>query len=253
VLFISKQAIMNIPLLSVNEFINLITPKNDQTTEKAGDNIHTARYKLKKLQTKRKNKNFYDSVFDLIKLTIPEIDQEKQFHILLWTRMAFYLRTRHNIDTNSMLNKYLSWRKTQGKIFTQIANKDLTKFINIDYFILTPIRKSNIEDFNCEWFCTNSDTQKKSTKKITSKKRDVYEIYGRNNVINTISCLDDATNKKTIDFLDRTTDNNSKKYISYRSRDELYNELLIKHNILPSRATFKGIASHLIETKYRGI
>ena len=59
--------------------------------------------------------------------------------------------------------------------------------------------------------------------------------------------------KKTIDFLDRTTDNNSKKYISYRSRDELYNELLIKHNILPSRATFKGIASHLIETKYRGI
>ncbi len=169
--FISMETIMNIPLLSVNDFIKLITPKNNQLIEKSDDNIRTAIYKLKKLQANRKNKNFYDNVFDLIKSTIPEIDQEKQFHILLWTRISFHLRIRHNIDTNSMLNKYLSWRKTKGKTFTQIAKKDLTKFINIDYFILTPIRKSNIEDFSCDWFCINSDTQKKINKKNLKQKK----------------------------------------------------------------------------------
>ena len=233
---------MNIPLLTVKEFIKNIN-QNDNPILLDNDESNAFKTKIGRLKTMLNNKK----TFELINQLIPDLKEEKQYNILLWARLALYLRVKHSINTNAIINIYLSWRKKQGKSFTHVFNKESDKTISIDYFMMKSITRDNALDFHKEWVCIRNP-------RLTQKniKKDFLATYGPSSIDNVIFCLEESINNNTIDFLEKIKETNGKKYISYASRDKLYEALKSKHNLLPKKTTFKGIASKLVISKYKG-
>lgn len=233
---------MNIPLLTVNEFIKNINQNENQIKSDSNES-NTLKIKIDILKIKVNDRK----ILELINQLIPDLKEEKQYNILLWARLALYLRAKHSINTNAIINLYLSWRKNQGKSFTHVFNKESDKIISIDYFMIRSITRHNALDFHKEWVCIRNP-------RLTQKniKKDFSATYGPGSIDNVIFCLEESTNNKTIDFLEKIKETNGKKYISYASRDKLYDALKSKHNLFPERTTFKGIASKFVISKYKG-
>ena len=232
---------MNIPLLTVKEFIKNIN-QNDNPILLDNDESNAFKTKIGRLKTRLNNKK----TFELINQLIPDLKEEKEYNILLWARLALYLRVKHSINTNAIINIFLSWRKKQGNSFTHVFNKESDKTISIDYFMMKSITRDNALDFHKEWVCIRNP-------RLTQKniKKDFLATYGPSSIDNVIFCLEESTNNNTIDFLEKIKETNGKKYISYATRDELYKALKSKHNLIPAKSTFMGIVSKFVISKYK--
>lgn len=254
---------MNIPTLSLSDFIKTIK----STTKKNSDqkNIKKISIKLRlkrirqRIEEQNPNSNIdnkieidkdYKNILNTIKNLIPEIEEVNHYNILILTRLAFHLRLKNDINTDSIINKYLKWRSNEGKSYTTVIRQNSSKSTNIDVYILKPITKINSKDFFCDWYCAKTPLSASRNKEKI--KRDINEIYGKNNVKNVVSCLAEAVLNKTIFELEKNPKKESKPYIYYKNKESLYSEMKSNHNLMPSESTFYGISSHFVQIKHRG-
>lgn len=236
---------MNTPTLRIKEFIEKLNNKNQIEEENKDAQKTNAKIRFKIL----KQKQYANELKDTILSIIPSIKEEEQYSLLLWTKLALYLRIRNDIDSNNIINEYLDWRKSTGKSFYAVKRVDLDTHINIDAFIL---KKLNPEDFCFNWVCVKPALSKIPHNK---NKKDISKIYGINNIAKIKSCLETAFNNKTIKDLEARnikSSNDEKIYVYYKNRESLYNELKSKHDLKIALSSFKGIISSFVEIRYKG-
>ena len=108
---------MNIPTLSLSNFIKIITsPAEKNNDQKKIKIIPIGLRRRQRIENKKSNSNSenyieinndYKIILDVIKKLIPEIEEENHYNILILTRLAFHLRLKHDINTDVIIKKYL--------------------------------------------------------------------------------------------------------------------------------------------------
>ncbi len=251
---------MNIPTLSLSNFIKIITsPAEKNNDQKKIKIIPIGLRRRQRIENKKSNSNSenyieinndYKIILDVIKKLIPEIEEENHYNILILTRLAFHLRLKHDINTDVIIKKYLKWRSNEGKSYTTVIRQNSSKSTNIDVYILKPITKITSKDFFCDWYCAKTPLSASRNKE--NIKRDINEMYGKDNVSNVAECLADAVSNKTIFDLEKNPNKKTKPYIYYNNKEYLYKEISSKYNLAPAESTFYGITTHFVEIKHRG-
>ncbi|WP_144267691.1 hypothetical protein [Comamonas thiooxydans] len=254
---------MNIPTLSLSDFIKTITSTAQKNNDQENIKKISIKLKLKRIRQRIKEQksninldghveidNDYNFILNTIKNLIPETKEENHYNILILTRLAFHLKFKNDINTDAIIKKYLKWRSNEGKSYTTVIRQNSSKSTNIDVYILKPITKINSKDFFCDWYCAKTPLSASRNKEKT--KRDINEIYGTNNVNNVVSCLAEAVLNKTIFDLEKNPNKESKPYIYYKNKENLYNDMKSNYNLTPSESTFYGISSHFVQIKHRG-
>ena len=235
---------MNTPTLTIKEFIEKLNNKNQIEEENKDTQKTNEKIKLKILQQKQYASKLKKTILSII----PSIKEEEKYSLLLWTKLALYLRIKNDVNSNNIINEYLEWRKFTGKSFYAVKRADLDTHINIDAFIL---KKLNPEEFCFNWVCVKPALSKIPYNK---NKKDISKMYGINNIAKIKSCLETAFKNKTIkDLMMRNikSSNDEKIYVYYKTRESLYNELKSKHDIKIALSSFKGIISSFVEIKYK--
>lgn len=250
---------MNIPTLSLSEFIETIKSTTKKNNDQENIKKISIKLKLKRIRQRIEEQNTnnkieidndYEIILNTIKDLIPEIEEGNHYNILILTRLAFHLRFKNDINTDSIIKKYLKWRSNEGKSYTTVIRQNSSKSTNIDVYILKPITKINSKDFFCDWYCAKTPLSASRNKEKI--KRDINEIYGTKNVNNVVTCLAEAVLNKTIFDLEKNPNKESKPYIYYKNKENLYSEMKSNHNLMPSESTFYGISSHFVQIKHRG-
>ena len=127
---------MNIPTLSLSNFIKIITsPAEKNNDQKKIKIIPIGLRRRQRIENKKSNSNSenyieinndYKIILDVIKKLIPEIEEENHYNILILTRLAFHLRLKHDINTDVIIKKYLSIFISLSKITSTLLSNTLS-------------------------------------------------------------------------------------------------------------------------------
>lgn len=152
-----------------------------------------------------------------------------------------------------MLNKYLEWRKNEGKDYFRISKVNSKNYTTIDHFILKGINERNVKDFYCNWVLIKPALS--SIPENCKTKTDIVKKYGRLNVAKVNVAINNAYEDKLIEKLILNLNKNmieDKKYRYLGNINSFYYELCKKANLEVTLPIFTGIVSHFVEIKYRG-